>query len=62
MGELKWEEIDAYHQRATVFGGWILKASEEVIHNTDHSGMVGGWDYRIAMVFIPDPSHEWRIT
>ena len=57
----EWEEIDQYHQRAKVFGGWLVKATEDVIHNTEWQGMVGGWDWRIAMAFVPDPQHEWAI-
>ena len=56
-----WEDIDNYHRRAKVFGGWIVKASEDVTHNTTNNGMQSGWDWRIAMVFVPDPNYEWKL-
>ena len=59
---MDWEQIDAYHQRAMVFGGWLVKAFEDVIHNREDHGMVGGWDYRITMAFVPDPDHEWVLV
>jgi len=57
---MTWEEIDNNHQRAKVFGGWLVKAYEDVYHKTE-SGMDSGWDWRIAMAFVPDPGHEWML-
>ncbi|MHC4649036.1 MAG: hypothetical protein ACYTBJ_26585 [Planctomycetota bacterium] len=59
--KLEFEVIDAYHQRAKVHGGWLVKAFENVTHNTEHGGMNGGLDWRVAMAFIPDSQHEWAI-
>ncbi len=61
---MQWEMIDAYHQRVKVPGGWILKAFEDVVHDRSASGrgMIGGWDHRIAICFIPDPHHEWILA
>lgn len=56
---MNWEQIDAYHQRAEVFGGWLVKAYEDVEHYIPDQGLRSGWDWRVAMVFIPDPAHEW---
>ena len=61
MKDIAWEDIDNYHTRAKVFGGWIVKASESVTHDTRDNGMQSGWDWRIAMVFVPDPKHEWKL-
>lgn len=58
---LTWEDIDNYHQRAKVFGGWLVKAMEEVVHDTEHQGMRGGWDFRVAMCFVPDPEYKWEV-
>jgi hypothetical protein len=55
------EQIDNYHQRAKVPGGWLVKTFENVTHVTEHSGMNDGWDWRVAMAFVPDPNHEWVI-
>ncbi len=59
--KLEWEIIDGYHQRLKVPGGWILKATEDVIHDQGEygQGMVGGWDFRIAICFVPDTDHKW---
>ena len=59
MVKLEWEQLDEYHQRAKVFGGWLVKAYEDVIHNHEFNGMVSGWDFRATMAFVPDPKHEW---
>lgn len=58
--KFEWEEIDNFHSRAKVFGGWIVKSMEDVMHNTD-DGMNFGWDWRVAMAFVPDAKHEWEI-
>ncbi len=60
--KLEWEIIDPYHQRAKVPGGWIFKALEDVSHDKscDGHGMDSGWDYRVAICFVPDPNHEWK--
>lgn len=62
MPKLTWEQIDYYHQRAKVPGGWLVKAYEDVTHdgtNMGH-GMVNGWDWRVTMCFLPDPQYRWR--
>lgn len=61
---LKWENIDDWTQRAKVFGGWLVRTNEPVVHNlmNEGRGMEDGWDYRISMCFVPDPNYEWIIT
>ena len=61
MKNLEWEQIDDYHQRAKVFGGWLVKAYEDVLHNFEDRGMTNGWDWRVAMCFVPDSKHEWTM-
>jgi hypothetical protein len=60
---MKWEEIDRYHMRAKVFGGWLVKSTSPVVHNftADGRGMESGWDFRETMAFVPDPNHEWKL-
>jgi hypothetical protein len=58
---MDWEDIDSLHQRAMVPGGWLVKAYEPACHNIEGQGIVSGWDFRIAMVFVPDSDHEWII-
>lgn len=58
---MNWEEIDDYHQRAKVFGGWLVKTFVNVSHYTEYNGMQDGWDWRVAMCFVPDPSHKWIV-
>lgn len=59
---MNWESIDEYTERAKVFGGWLVKVSEPVYHtNTDGQGSSGdGWDWRIALTFVPDNTHQWK--
>lgn len=56
---MEWEQIDAYHQRAAVFGGWLIKAFENVNHYIPEQGLNSGWDFRVSMTFVPDAAHEW---
>lgn len=58
---MNWEQIDAYTQRAEVFGGWLVKTFEDAIHFTENAGMVQGYDWRVAMTLVPDARHEWVI-
>jgi len=61
---MEWEAIDDYHSRAKVFGGWLVKTFENVVHADPFNqgqGMVDGWDLRVAMAFVPDPKHEWEL-
>jgi hypothetical protein len=57
---MEWETIDNYTQRAQVLGGWIVKVVEDVFHHTEDRGFQSGWDYRIAVVFVPDVLHMWN--
>lgn len=56
----KFEQIDNYHQRAKVPGGWLVKAYEDVMHNHEQ-GNQNGLDWRVSMTFVPDPEHSWLI-
>ena len=62
MIHLNWENIDDYHKRAKVTGGWLVKAFEDVYEDrSDYGqGMVAGWQWRIAICFVPDPNYEWK--
>jgi len=59
--KFEFEQIDNWHTRAKVPGGWLVKATESVVHVTDINGIDDGYDWRIAMAFVPDPKHEWTI-
>jgi hypothetical protein len=58
----EWEKLDGSNQRAKVYGGWIVIHFEDVFVNIPGQGMVCGWEWKSAMVFIPDSKHEWKIT
>jgi len=46
----EWEHITGTGQtyRLKVFGGWLVKALE-------------GRYIAVALTFVPDPKHEWRL-
>ena len=64
---MNWEDIECtpaqsgWWSRAKIPGGWLVKVVEDVIHDQGEygRGMVGGWDWRVALTFVPDPKHEW---
>lgn len=58
---MNWEQIDAFHQRAKVHGGWLVKAFEGVTHISDERGLYNGYDFRVTMAFVPDPHYQWKI-
>ena len=58
---MNWERIDNWHQRAKVHGGWLVKTFENVSHLDDQRGICDGYDYRVAMTFVPDPLHVWEV-
>lgn len=57
---MKWEHISGAAYRTRVFGGWLVKITEDVYHITASNGPYGH-DFRVAMTFVPDPDHEWSI-
>ena len=58
---MEWEQIDDYHQRARVFGGWLVKAYEPVFHTVGFNDTHTNLDLRVAMAFVPDTNHEWNL-
>jgi len=59
---MNWEQIDDCHQRAQVFGGWLVKTFTDVVHLEGDYEKRDGWDWRVAMAFVPDPNHEWKLA
>lgn len=62
MSLLTWEHIDHHTQRAAVIGGWLVKVYEDVLTVGASFGGIGstGYEWRIAMTFVPDESHNWK--
>ena len=61
---MKWENIDEQHKRAKVHGGWLVKTFEDVfcnIHGPD-TRPEQGYEWRVAMCFVPDLKHEWKLV
>jgi len=60
MKPLEWEQIDDYHQRCKVIGGWLVKAYEDATTQKDtYAGLraESGYEWRISMCFVPDEGH-----
>lgn len=63
--KLEWEDIDPYHKRAKVFGGWLVKAYEDVYthkHLYSHAEAQRDYEWRIAMTFVPDEFYRWELN
>lgn len=58
---MEWEEIENNLHRSKVYGGWLVKTTEPVYHNTEHLGVVDGWDWRTSICFVPDANHAWEL-
>ena len=58
---MEWEQIDDYHHRAKVHGGWLVKANENVRTNTVDGGWEHGYEWTVSMCFVPDPMYAWKL-
>ncbi len=58
---MRWDFIENDLERAAIFGGWLVRSSSPVTHDTDN-GMQDGWDWRVAITFVPDPVHQWALN
>ncbi|MCP3681824.1 MAG: hypothetical protein GY861_03965 [bacterium] len=60
---MQWEEIETNLERAKVPGGWLVRTYTDVFHLDNGMSSGGeGWDWRVAMTFVPDANHEWVIS
>lgn len=67
---LYWEEIKqnqgAYLCRAKVFGGWLVKETQEVHLDIgdNHTSVLSntGYEWTSSITFVPDANHEWKIN
>ena len=58
---MEWEQIDSYHQRTKVFGGWLVRAYEDVYEKNLDGIYSGEYNWRLVICLVPDPNHEWKI-
>lgn len=58
--KFEFEQIDNSTTRAKVYGGWLVKTYEDVMTNFDNRKDTG-YEWRVAMAFVPDAKHEWEI-
>jgi hypothetical protein len=56
-----WEDIDNNLLRCKTFGGWLVKALDEVPMDYGRGLTTGYGHNRIALTFVPDPAHKWKI-
>ncbi len=66
MPSLDWESIDNLHERAKVFGGWLVKAYVCIEH-ANYVIPYDSWqreqsqELQVTMTFVPDANYEWGI-
>jgi len=62
----KWEQVteDGSTWRLRVPGGWIVRYSDDIIHDQSDlgRGFQSGWDWRSSLVFVSDWNWEWTIN
>jgi len=46
----EWEQLTPETQRAKVIGGWLVSRYTQDVDGVSE-----------AIVFVPDPNHEWRV-
>ena len=59
---LEWEQVDDYHKRARVPGGWLVKTFENVWDGVAEGRPECGHQWRVAMCYVPDPERQWRLS
>lgn len=57
---MNWETIDNNSKRAKVFGGWLVLVYEPAT-TYDGTEVVFGHEWRVAMAFVPDKMHQWKL-
>ena len=57
---MKWEAIDNYTSRAKIKGGWLVKAFDPVMCELNGEPVQSG-EHHIALCFVPDPMHGWKL-
>jgi len=58
--KLEWEEIDDYHKRAKIQGGWLVKTYEDrFVSFHEEQRPEPGYEWQVSMCFVPDINHEW---
>lgn len=58
---MEWEQIDEYHKRAKIKGGWLVKAYENAGTVMTDRTVEFGFEWRVAMCFVPDQMHAWKL-
>jgi hypothetical protein len=55
--KIEWMFTNDLTEVARVHGGWLVKVLEPISPSDANRNT----DYHIAMVFVPDPNHEWEM-
>jgi len=58
---MEWEQIDDYHKRAKIKGGWLVKAYENIRTDIGDGRFDMGYEWRVSMCFVPDQMHAWTL-
>jgi len=60
--KLTWERIEMETERAEICGGWLVRTFSEATHFLADGRVQSGYDWHVALTFVPDPSHKWALT
>jgi len=55
------EQIDDYFSRAKVIGGWLVKMTGPPPISPNHRSEGVLYDFHLALAFVPDKNHVWKI-
>lgn len=67
MKTLDWEVVPqsngSYMERAKTPTGWLVRETHDVNVDLHGNGRIEpGYEWRVALTFVPDPTHEWLAT
>ena len=59
---MNWERIDSDRalSRAKIKGGWLVREQCGILIEHDGETVLSG-EYRVALCFVPDPMHGWKL-
>lgn len=61
--KLIWEKVEDSIERTRTPTGWLVREVCDVAHFNarNHESITTGYDWRVAMTFVPDPDGQWLI-
>lgn len=59
---MEWRKVnsDPYIYKTRVPWGWLVLATDDVLHNLPDRNLERGYEWRNHITFVFDPFHRWK--